>query len=219
MTAYPTERTCPASKSLSAKGQKQTFTANPKSCLRLVTFRGRSVAIIAVWRSVGVVTFSRRSVAISAFRRSVAVVAVRRRSPSVTDVRRGRRTRAAAHSSHRVGGSTHRAPGTHIDGNTVGTPPVHPWRLECLYYLFHIDGGAASAGAVPIQTTPTITALLNNMVRIDLTSLALVHEPIIRPRVSAASSKFGIWSGFCARQTFHALGPWRKISRWADSGN
>src|SRR5262245_18753475 len=42
-----------------------------------------------------------------------------------------------------------------------------------------IDGGAASAGAVPIQTTPTITALLKNMVRIDLTSLALVHEPII----------------------------------------
>jgi hypothetical protein len=42
-----------------------------------------------------------------------------------------------------------------------------------------IDGVAASAGAVPNQTTPTITALFNNTVRIDLTLLALVHEPII----------------------------------------
>jgi len=40
-----------------------------------------------------------------------------------------------------------------------------------------IDGGAASAGAVAIQTTPTITALLNNTARIDLTSLALEHDP------------------------------------------
>jgi hypothetical protein len=42
-----------------------------------------------------------------------------------------------------------------------------------------IDGVAASAGAVPNQTTPTITALLNNTVRIDLTLFALVLEPII----------------------------------------
>src|SRR5262245_11463676 len=68
------------------------------SCLRLVTFRGRSVAIIAVRRNVAVVAFGRRSVAIIAVRRSVgvvavrwsvAVVAVRRRSPSVIEVRWG----------------------------------------------------------------------------------------------------------------------------------
>jgi hypothetical protein len=51
-----------------------------------------------------------------------------------------------------------------------------------------IDGGAASAGAVAIQTTPTITALLNNTVRIDVTSLALVHKPIIR-RVNREGTK------------------------------
>jgi len=36
-----------------------------------------------------------------------------------------------------------------------------------------IDGGAAFAGAIPIQTTPAITAVLNTRVRIDFASLRL----------------------------------------------
>ena len=37
-----------------------------------------------------------------------------------------------------------------------------------------IDGGAAFAGAIPIQTTPAITAVLNTRVRIDFASLTKV---------------------------------------------
>ena len=36
-----------------------------------------------------------------------------------------------------------------------------------------IDGGAAFAGAIPIQTTPAITAVLNTRFRIDFASLTL----------------------------------------------
>jgi hypothetical protein len=39
-----------------------------------------------------------------------------------------------------------------------------------------IDGGAAFAGAIPIQTTPAITAVLNTRVRIDFASLTLKPE-------------------------------------------
>src|SRR5690242_7171245 len=37
-----------------------------------------------------------------------------------------------------------------------------------------IDGGAAFAGAIPIQTKPAITAVLNTRVRIDFASLTKV---------------------------------------------
>ena len=57
-----------------------------------------------------------------------------------------------------------------------------------------IDGVAASAGAVPIQTTPTIIALLNNTVRIDLTPLALVHEKPIISRVNRKATRLSNWS-------------------------
>src|SRR6187200_3291870 len=39
-----------------------------------------------------------------------------------------------------------------------------------------IDGGAAFAGAIPIQTTTAITAVLNTTVRIDFASLTLKPE-------------------------------------------
>jgi hypothetical protein len=56
-----------------------------------------------------------------------------------------------------------------------------------------IDGGAALAGDVPIQTAPTITALLNN-IRIDVTSTracAPTHYASLIEKARRAHLRFG----------------------------
>jgi hypothetical protein len=77
---------------------------------------------------------------------------------------RGKHTWREADSSHMLEGSTHKGLDTHI------APFVLP--------IPSIERGVAVAGAMPIQTRAAITAVLDNKVRIDLTSLTLWPGPL-----------------------------------------
>src|SRR5690242_18572184 len=70
-----------------------------------------------------------------------------------------------------------------------------------------MDGDAAFAGTIPIQTTPAITAVLNTRVRIDFASLTLKH---LRAKQAQHDEQLGL---VCRgeRQTLQGKSP--KLSR------